>query len=199
MDDTTKTILIAAGSGTIGAAITQICSLINNYYTDRRKYQAEQNKVIVLRKIEIGEHAVFHLGLAIQMFRKFVNQLENASKFTTDEAYNEFTKFVNEQRTAYLKSETDNALVNFIPIYFKVQTNFTDSAIRDSKTNIMNAEGEELQAKIKTDPANYNLYIKRLEELRLAQIEHLNLTIQLLENDYETIVNEVRQLVINRI
>ncbi|MDB5115800.1 MAG: hypothetical protein JWQ79_1292 [Mucilaginibacter sp.] len=199
MDDTTKTILIAAGSGTIGAAITQICSLINNYYTDKRKYQAEQNKVIVLRKIEIGEHAVFHLGLAIQMFRKFVNQLENASKFTTDEAYNEFTKFVNEQRTAYLKSETDNALVNFIPIYFKVQTNFTDSAIRDSKTNIMNAEGEELQAKIKTDPTNYNLYIKRLEELRLAQIEHLNLTIQLLENDYETIVNEVRQLVTNRI
>jgi hypothetical protein len=199
MDDTTKTILIAAGSGTIGAAITQICSLINNYYTDRRKYQAEQNKVIVLRKIEIGEHAVFHLGLAIQMFRKFVNQLENASKFTTDEAYNEFTKFVNEQRTAYLKSETDNALVNFIPIYFKVQTNFTDSAIRDSKTNIMNAEGEELQAKIKTDPANYNLYIKRLEELRLAQVDHLNLTIQLLENDYETIVNEVRLLVANRI
>jgi hypothetical protein len=199
MDDTTKTILIAAGSGTIGAAITQICSLINNYYTDKRKYQAEQNKVIVLRKIEIGEHAVFHLGLAIQMFRKFVNQLENASKFTTDEAYNEFTKFVNEQRTAYLKSETDNALVNFIPIYFKVQTNFTDSAIRDSKTNIMNAEGEELQAKIKTDPANYNLYIKRLEELRLAQVDHLNLTIQLLENDYETIVNEVRQLVTNRI
>jgi hypothetical protein len=195
MDDTTKTILIAAGSGTIGAAITQICSLVNNYYSDRRKYQAEQNKVIILRKIEVGECAIHHIGLTIQMFRKLIHYFQNSAKFTSQNAFKAFNEFLDEQEEELKQSEIKNAIVNFIPIYFDVQTGFSESATRDSKTIKLEAESEDIVSKINSDPAKKRMYVERLIEIRKEFIEHYLTTIQILEADYATIIKDVQQLI----
>jgi len=195
MDDTTKTILIAAGSGTIGAAITQICSLINNYYSDQRKYKSEQGKVIILRKIEVGEVAVQHIGLTIQMFRKLVRYFQEFPKFTTQEAYDRFNIFLDDQKREVEESYSKNSIVNLAPIYFKVDTDFTKSANRDSESATLDAEYGDILSKLKSDASNSTLQIQRLTEIRQELTDHYNLTIQILEADYEIVITEVKRII----
>jgi len=195
MDDTTKTILIASASGTIGAAITQICSLINNYYSDQRKYQSEQNKVVVLRKIEIGERAIHHIGITIQMFQKVTNYLESDHQLTSQKAYDSFNEFLNQQLEEVKRSELENSLMNFIPIYFKVKTSFKGSAIDDSKTKLLDIEYMELLAKIVSDPVNKALYVNELSLNTKKTIDHYKSIIKTLELDYDVIIKDVHKII----
>ena len=182
-----STILIGACGVIIGAFVTQVFSIINNYYSDKRKYNSEQRQALLIRKITVGEEFYALNGLAIQSFKKTLHYLETKDTLKTKESIEFLEKGLNE-KGVYLKSITEREKAHTaINLYYKIQSNFETS--QDFENNYIG-----LVARIKDINAEsteaLELYFKLNDEL----INLLKVNISIIESDRKIIETEVKRI-----
>jgi len=182
-----STILIGACGVIIGAFVTQVFSIINNYYSDKRKYNSEQRQALLIRKITVGEEFYALNGLAIQSFKKTLHYLETKDTLKTKESIEFLEKGLNE-KGVYLKSITEREKAHAaINLYYKIQSNFETS--QDFENNYIG-----LVARIKDINAEsteaLELYFKLNDEL----INLLKVNISIIESDRKIIETEVKRI-----
>jgi len=183
----TNTILIGAAGVIVGALITQVFSAINNYFSDKRKYNSEQRQALLIRKISIGEDFYALNGLAIQSFKKTLHYLETRDTLKTDEAIQYLEQCLNE-RSTYLKSimqrEKAHTAIN---LYYKIQSSFETSQDFENSyigliTSIKDINPQE--------PGAINLYI----DLNSKLISLLKDNITTIESDRRIVESEVKRI-----
>ena len=183
----TNTIIIGAAGVVIGALITQIFTAVNNYFSDKRKYNSEQRQALLIRKISIGEEFYALNGLAIQSFKKTLHYLETRDTLRTDEAIQYLEQNLND-RNNYLQSIIQREKVyTAINLYYNIKSNFETS--QDFENNYIG-----LVTKIKDltpeEGNTLDLYIKLNSQLIMLLQEN----IETIESDRVIVKNEVKHI-----
>jgi hypothetical protein len=189
MADTSSSsaIIIGAVGAIIGVFVTQIFSIINSYFTDKRKYNSEQRQTLLLRKISVGEEFYTLNGLAIQSFKKTLHYFETRDNLKTDGALKLLADSLKE-KNEYLKKITDREKAHTaINLYYNIRGNFENS--QEFENNYI-----ELLTKIQDIDATVPDAVQFYIDLNTKLVTLLKNNITMMEADRRAIEKEVRKM-----
>lgn len=183
----TRTILVGAAGVIIGALITQVAAAINNYFSDKRKYNSEQRQALLIRKITIGEEFYALNGLAIQSLKKTLHYLETKDSLRNEDAVKYLEQCIID-RNNYLKSILQREKAHTaISLYYDIKTSFESS--QDFENSYT-----EFVTRIKDIDAQSPDALQSYINLNNQMINLLRSNILMIENDRKTIENEIKRI-----
>jgi hypothetical protein len=127
-DSSNMVAIISASAAIVAVVLTQIITAINNYHSDKRKETAENKRLALTKKIEIGEnfYHVFRESLLNNIRQQKLFELEVSISSKTSEDY--LKEMHSQIQQSAQKLITDTSRYNLTEIYYDIESSSEVSA-----------------------------------------------------------------------
>jgi len=193
MADTTQVALITGGA----LVLSQALNILYTFFNDKRKDKTEISKLILQKKIEVGENFYHMIGENLQLFDLSTHYHQMLLSSASEEGLKFFQEKQELMKNNIDKIRASKETFNLVELYYNISTTFEEV----SKTNIItltiNANIIETQECFKkSDNPDEKAFLQiRYRDEMLKLISHCMAITNRLRMDLDIIKKDLRGLI----